>query len=154
MTRAGTVPRMTDSNPMGDFNQSVVTQFRANGGKVGPPFEGANIVLLTTTGAKSGQPRLTPLVYRPAGDHIQIIGSYAGAPKHPAWFLNLRANPTVTVEVGDGTTVDRYEATATILPDDERDAAWAAISAEMPGFAEYQEKTTRVIPVIALTRNP
>lgn len=143
---------MTDDNSMNDFNQSVVAQFRANGGKVGPPFEGADILLLTTTGAKSGQPRLTPLVYRPDGERILIIDSYAGAPKHPAWFLNLRANPTVTVEVGDGTTIDRYEATASILPDAERDAAWATIAAEMPGFAEYQEKTDRVIPVIALTR--
>jgi deazaflavin-dependent oxidoreductase (nitroreductase family) len=147
------VPEMTDSNPMSDFNQGVVEQFRANGGKVGPPFEGANIVLLTTTGAKTGRPRLTPLVYRPDGDRLLIIGSYGGAPKHPAWFLNLRANPTVTVEVGDGTTIDRYEATATVLSDDERNEVWPKITAEMPGFAEYQENTSRVIPVIAITRN-
>ena len=144
---------MSDSNPMSDFNRGIVEQFRANGGKVGPPFEGATMVLLTTTGAKTGQPRLTPLVYRPDGDRILIIGSYGGAPKHPAWFLNLRANPNVVVEVGDGTTIDRYEATATVLPDDERNEMWAKITAEMPGFADYQDKTSRVIPVVALTRN-
>jgi len=144
---------MSDSNPMSDFNRGIVEQFRANGGKVGPPFEGATMVLLTTTGAKTGQPRLTPLVYRPDGDRILIIGSYGGAPKHPAWFLNLRANPNVVVEVGDGTTIDRYEATATVLPEDERNEMWAKITAEMPGFADYQEKTSRVIPVVALTRN-
>ena len=144
---------MSDSNPMSDFNRGIVEQFRANGGKVGPPFEGATMVLLTTTGAKTGQPRLTPLVYRPDGDRILIIGSYGGAPKHPAWFLNLRANPNVVVEVGDGTTIDRYEATATVLADDERNEMWAKITAEMPGFADYQDKTSRVIPVVALTRN-
>lgn len=144
---------MSDSNPMSDFNRGIVEQFRANGGKVGPPFEGATMVLLTTTGAKTGQPRLTPLVYRPDGDRILIIGSYGGAPKHPAWFLNLRANPNVVVEVGDGTTIDRYEATATVLPEDERNEMWAKITADMPGFADYQEKTSRVIPVVALTRN-
>lgn len=139
---------------MSDFNLGIIDQFRANSGKVGPPFEGANIMLLTTIGAKTGLPRVTPLVYRPDGDRILIIGSYAGAPKHPAWFLNLSANPNVTVEVGDGTTIDRYEATATVLPDAERDAVWPTIEAEMPGFADYQAKTDRVIPVIALTRNP
>lgn len=137
---------------MSDFNESVVDQFRAHGGKVGPPFEGADILLLTTIGAKSGQPRLTPLVYLPDGDRYLIVGSYGGAPKHPAWFLNLRANPTVTVEIGDGETIDRFEATATELADGEREAAWARIVAELPGFAEYQRKTDRVIPVVALSR--
>jgi deazaflavin-dependent oxidoreductase (nitroreductase family) len=144
---------MSERSPMSDFNQGIIEQFRANAGKVGPPFDGANMVLLTTTGAKTGRPRLTPLVYRRDGDRMLIIGSYGGAPKHPAWFLNLRANPTVTVEVGDGTTIDRFEATATVLPDEERDELWPTITAEMPGFAEYQEKTSRKIPVIALTRN-
>lgn len=134
---------------MNDFNASIIAEFRANGGKVGGPFEGANMVLLTTTGAKSGQPRVAPLVYRPDGDRIVIFASKAGAPTHPDWYHNIVANPSVSVEVGE----EQYSATAHILEGAERDAIYDAQAAEVPAFAEYQANTTRVIPVVAIVRD-
>jgi deazaflavin-dependent oxidoreductase (nitroreductase family) len=106
------------------------------------------MMLLTTTGAKSGQPRTTPLVHTRSGDDLVIIASKGGDPKHPAWYHNLVANPTVEVEVG----TDRYSATARVAEGDEREALWKAQAALMPNFDEYQEKTTRQIPVIVLER--
>src|SRR5688500_5373927 len=94
---------------MNEFNQRMITEFRANGGRVGAPFAGVDMLLLTTTGAKSGEQRTTPLVYTRDGDRLVIIASMGGAPKHPAWFLNLRANPRVTLEVGD----EKFAAKAT-----------------------------------------
>jgi deazaflavin-dependent oxidoreductase (nitroreductase family) len=139
---------------MSDFNAGVIADFIANNGKVGPPFEGAPLLLLTTTGAKSGEPRVTPLVYRTDGNRILIFASYAGADKHPAWFHNILANPIVNVQVGDGTTIDSYQAAAVVIEGAERDELYAAQATDMPGFAEYQEKTSRVIPVVALNREP
>jgi deazaflavin-dependent oxidoreductase (nitroreductase family) len=136
---------MTDMN---DFNQNVIKQFRANGGKVGPPFEGAPMLLLTTKGAKSGQERTTPLVHTRDGDDYVIIASKAGAPTNPAWYHNLVANPEVTVEVG----TEKFQARARVAPAEERDRLYAAQAKLMPNFAEYETKTTRKIPVVVLKR--
>ena len=133
---------------MNEFNQKVIAEFRANGGKVGPPFEGAPMLLLTTTGAKSGQQRTTPLVHTMDGDRLVVIASKAGAPNHPAWYHNLVANPTVTVEKG----TERFQARARVAGDEERDRLYAAQARLMPNFAEYQQKTTRRIPVVVLER--
>lgn len=143
---------MTESNPdvegMKAFNEGVIEEFRANGGKVGGPFEGGNMVLLTTKGAKSGKPRLVPLAYIPIDGRIVIVGSLAGAPVDPQWVRNLRANPAVFIEVG----TEGYEAAARELPRDERDALWPTVTGIAPVFADYQSKTDRVIPLFELTR--
>jgi deazaflavin-dependent oxidoreductase (nitroreductase family) len=133
---------------MSDFNTAIIDEFRANAGKVGGNFEGAPMVLVTTTGAKSGQPRIAPLVYLPDGDRIIIFASKAGAPTNPDWYHNLKANPQVTVEVGS----DTYEATATEITGAERDRLFAAQVAVMPGFQTYADGTSRIIPVVALDR--
>jgi len=129
-----------------DFNRGIIEEFRANGGKVGGPFEGAPILLLTTTGARSGARRTTPLAYLADGDRILIFASKAGAPTHPAWYHNLLAHPEVTVEIGGETRAVR----AVVLTGDERDRLFAQQARRMPGFAEYQARTSRVIPVVAL----
>lgn len=131
-----------------DFNQQVIAEFRANGGKVGGNFEGRPMVLLTTTGAKSGEQRTTPVMYRREGDAIYVFASMAGAPTSPAWYHNMVANPRITVEVG----TEKYEAIATVLDRAERDRIYAAQAAQYPNFAEYEAKTTRVIPVVKITR--
>ncbi|OBB10534.1 deazaflavin-dependent nitroreductase [Mycolicibacterium setense] len=139
---------VADVAALDDFNRNVVEEFRANGGKVGGPFEGGTLLLLHTIGAKSGQPRLSPLAYLDVDGRMLIVGSYAGAPKDPAWVHNLRANPKVRVKVG----TEAYDATARELPADERDAAYPKIVAAAPVFAEYQSKTTRAIPLFELVR--
>ncbi len=131
-----------------EFNDKIIAEFRANAGVVGGPFKGAPMVLLTTTGAKSGKPHTTPLVPLVDGDTLYVIASQGGAPTHPAWYFNVLADPTVTVEVG----TDSYAAHAEVLAGAERDAAYARQAAIFTGFADYQKKTTRVIPVIRLTR--
>ncbi|GAT71345.1 cation-binding protein [Planomonospora sphaerica] len=130
-----------------DFNQQVIEEFRANGGRVGGPFEGSRLLLLTTTGARSGAPHTTPVGYLPdGGERVLVIASAAGAPKHPAWFHNLVADPRVTVEDG----VFTYEAEAVVLEGAERDRAFARAVEADPGWAAYQDRTSRVIPVVAL----
>jgi deazaflavin-dependent oxidoreductase (nitroreductase family) len=131
-----------------DFNQRVIAEFRANGGKVGKPFENTPLILLTTIGAKSGQQRIAPLAYTADGDRIVIIASKGGAPTNPDWYYNLLANPQVTVEVGS----ERYEARATVAEGPERERLFNQMAQRMPGFAEYQRKTTREIPVVVLER--
>jgi deazaflavin-dependent oxidoreductase (nitroreductase family) len=131
-----------------DFNQSLIEEFRANDGKVSGPFVGAPLLLLTTTGAKTGREHTTPVVYARDGDRLLVFGSKAGAPTHPAWYHNLVANPTVTVELPG----ERFEARAVVLEGDERDRLFDAQKAAMPGFADYERKTSRTIPVIALER--
>jgi len=131
-----------------DFNKTIIEEFRANGGKVGGQFEGAPLLLLTTTGAKSGASRVNPLAYLADGDRHVIIASYAGAPTNPPWYYNLVANPDVDVEVGK----QRFKARATVLKDPERSKLYQKMVSVMPVFAEYQRKTTRSIPVIALRR--
>ncbi len=130
------------------FNRTVIEEFRANGGRVTGQFAGAPLLLLTTTGEKSGEARTTPLVYSSDGNRIVIIASYAGAPKHPAWFLNLRANPEVTIELDDETFAARA-----IIPDgEERQRLFDQQAAAMPQFNEYQSKTSRQIPVVVIER--
>lgn len=131
-----------------DFNRRIIEEFRANGGETFGPFKGRNLLLLTTTGAKSGEQRTTPLVYSRDGDRLVIIASMGGAPKHPAWFHNISANPVVTLEVG----TEKFDAHASIAEGAERDHLYAQQAAEMPAFNEYQEKTTRRIPVVVLER--
>jgi deazaflavin-dependent oxidoreductase (nitroreductase family) len=131
-----------------EFNKKVIDEFRANGGKVGEPFEGAPMILVTHKGAKSGVERTTPLVYSRDGDRLVIIASKAGAPNNPAWFHNLVANPDVTVEVG----TEKYPARASVVTGEERKRLYDAQAEQMPNFKEYQEKTTREIPVVVLTR--
>jgi deazaflavin-dependent oxidoreductase (nitroreductase family) len=128
------------------FNDSIADEFRANGGKVGGQFEGADLLLLTTTGAKSGQSRVSPLAYFRIDGRLIIIGSFAGADVNPAWVHNLRANPSAHVEIGN----ESSDVTARELPSAERDELFARITAAAPGFGEYQAKTTRVIPVFEL----
>ncbi len=131
-----------------DWNRQIIEEFRANEGKVGGVWEGRRLLLLTTTGAKSGQRRTNPLAYLPDGDRLLIFASKAGMPTNPDWYHNLVAHPDVTVEVG----AETYEATATVLMGEERDRLYAKQAQASPAFAEYQANTTRVIPVIALTR--
>ncbi|WP_242638818.1 nitroreductase family deazaflavin-dependent oxidoreductase [Mycolicibacterium sp. S2-37] len=138
----------TDRDVLDTVNRQVVEEFRANGGKVGGPFAGSDIVLLTTVGAKSGQPRVSPLVYFDIDGRILIAGSYGGAPKAPAWVHNLRARPQVRVEIG----TDAYDAVARELPREERDALYPRVVEKAPQFGEYQEKTTRLIPLFELTQ--
>jgi deazaflavin-dependent oxidoreductase (nitroreductase family) len=133
---------------MSDFNSAVIDEFRANHGKVGGGFAGAPMVLLTTTGAKSGQKRVNPLVALVEGDRLYVIASKAGAPTSPDWYHNLVANPQV--EFGD----DHFTAHAVpIVSGPERDRLYAAQVAVQPGFADYEKSTTRVIPVVELRRN-
>ena len=131
-----------------DWNQAIIAEFRANGGKVGGPFADATLLLLHTTGAKSGQPRINPVVYTTDGDRLIVIASKAGAPTNPDWYHNLVANPQVTVEVG----TEQFQAHAAVAAEPERTRLFEQMSAQRPGFAEYQRNTTRVIPVIVLTR--
>jgi deazaflavin-dependent oxidoreductase (nitroreductase family) len=134
---------------MSDFNQTVIDEFRANGGKVGGYFAGANMVLLHTTGAKSGQPRINPLVYVPDGDRIVLIASKGGADSNPDWYYNLLANPIVTVEIGD----QKFQARATVVTEEpERSRLYAKMVEHREGFAEYEQKTSRKIPAVVLER--
>jgi deazaflavin-dependent oxidoreductase (nitroreductase family) len=134
---------------MNDFNAQIIEEFRSNEGKVGGNFEGAPLLLLTTIGAKSGKARIAPLVYLQDDDRTVIFGSKAGADTHPDWYHNLLANPRVTVEQG----TERYEAEAVIVEPAERDRLFALQKERMPGFADYEAKTDRVIPVIVLERS-
>ena len=133
---------------MSDWNRRIIEEFRSNGGKVGGQFEGAPLLLLTTTGAKSGITRTTPVMYLPDGERMLIFASKAGAPTNPGWYYNLIANPKATVEVGTKT----FEVTATEVTGEERDQLYARQASLYPGFAEYEAKTSRKIPVIALQR--
>jgi deazaflavin-dependent oxidoreductase (nitroreductase family) len=134
---------------MRDFNQAIIEEFRGNHGVVGGGFTGASMVLLTTTGAKSGQQRVNPLVCLPEDhDTLYVFASKAGAPSDPDWYRNLSAHPDVTVEFGD----ERYEATATTISGPERDAIYARQVERFATFGDYAKQTTRTIPVVALTR--
>lgn len=137
-----------DAETIKAFNEALADEFRANDGKVGGQFAGADLLLLTTTGAKSGQSRLSPLAYLRVDGKLVIIGSFAGADFHPAWVHNLRANPSAHVEVG----TESFDAIARELPRAERDDIFAKVTASAPGFGEYQAKTTRVIPLFELQR--
>jgi deazaflavin-dependent oxidoreductase (nitroreductase family) len=140
---------------MQDYNRRIIEEFRTNEGRVGGPFAGAPMVLVTSTGAKSGRPHTTPLVYLREddptggpGDRIYVFGSMGGAPKHPAWYFNLKANPNAAVEVG----TEKYPVRAEVLTGAERDRIFEKQSSLVPQFAQYQQRTKRVIPVVALER--
>jgi deazaflavin-dependent oxidoreductase (nitroreductase family) len=130
-----------------DFNASIIDEFRSNGGVVGGMFEGRSMLLLHTVGKQSGASRTTPLVYKANGaDRWVVFASYGGAPKDPAWFHNLVAQPEVDIEVGTDTVPVR----ARIAEGSERDELWSAQKAEISGFADYEAKTDRQIPVVVL----
>ena len=131
-----------------DWNRAIVDEFRANGGKVGGQFEGAPLLLLHTVGAKSGELRVNPMMYLADGDRLIVFASKAGADTNPAWYHNLVANPDVAAEVG----TEKLDLHATVLSGAERDRLYAEQARRYPGFAEYEAKTTRLIPVVALTR--
>ena len=136
------------SNETTAFNQKIIAEFRANAGVVGPPFEGAPLLLLGNVGAKSGEARTNPLAYTTDGDDLIIIASFAGADKHPPWYYNLKANPNVTVEVG----TEKYAALASEVEEPDRTRLYTQMEEQMSTFTDYREKTERVIPVIRLTR--
>jgi deazaflavin-dependent oxidoreductase (nitroreductase family) len=138
-----------DANAMAKFNRDLIAQFRANGGEIKEGmFKGESILLLTTTGAKSGATYTAPLAFTRDGDRHVVIGSKGGAPTHPAWYHNVVANPIVTVEVGP----EKFQAQASVAQGEERDRLFNAQAAEKPNFAEYQRNTTRQLPVIVLRR--
>jgi deazaflavin-dependent oxidoreductase (nitroreductase family) len=129
-----------------DINRRVIEQFRAGGEIEGMHRE--RLLLLTTTGARTGLPRTTPMMFHPNGDRVVVMASNAGAPKPPDWYANLVANPSVTVEKGD----ESYPATATVLRGEERERLWAEITRAYPFFSDHEQKAQREIPVVALTR--
>lgn len=131
-----------------EFNAGNIAEFRRTGGKLGGPFEGAPVLLLTTTGAKSGQSRVSPMMYLPERDRIIVFASNGGKDSHPSWYHNLRANPSATVEVG----TESYPVTATEITGAEHDRLYAIQAERYPGFATYRERTDRIIPVVELTR--
>jgi deazaflavin-dependent oxidoreductase (nitroreductase family) len=131
-----------------DFNQRVIHEFRANQGKVSGQLARMPVLLLTMTGAKSGRTITTPLVYTTDGERLVVIASFAGAPKHPAWYHNLLAHPESTVEVG----TERFRVKAPVTTGEERQRLFDRQAAQMPIFVEYQYKTSRQIPVLVLTR--
>lgn len=133
---------------MSDFNEEVIEEFRTNDGQVGGYFENMDLLLVHTTGAKSGQRRVNPVAYLKDEDRYIIVASKGGAPTNPDWYHNIMANPEVTVEVG----TEKFEAQAEITEEPERTELFDKMVAINPGFAEYREKTDRVIPVISITR--
>lgn len=138
---------MTTTTP-NERNRAVIEEFRASGGRVGGSWEGRPLLLLTTVGAKTARQHTTPLMFHREDGRVFVFASKGGAPTSPEWYHNLRAHPAVTVEVGG----ERFEARAAILEGAERDRVYAAQSSNFPQFAEYQERTTRAIPVVELIR--
>ena len=136
---------MSEAN---DMNRKVIEEFRANEGKVGGWFEGAPIVLLTSTGTKSGRPHTTPLMYLADGDRVVVFASKAGAPTNPQWFNNLVANPEAKAEVG----TESFDVEAAVAEGEERDRLFEEQKRRYPQFGEYEMKTTRKIPVVVLNR--
>lgn len=134
---------MADPN---DGNAGIISEFRENAGKVGGPFEGASLLLLHSTGAKSGEERVNPLMYNAVGDGYAIFASAAGAPRNPAWYYNLLANPEVSIEVGTETV----NVVARVIEGEKRTAIWQPWKTAMPQFAGYEQLTDREIPVIVL----
>ena len=129
-----------------DWNSNIIEEFRANEGRVGGPFDGAPLLLLHTTGARSGEERINPMMYLADGDRLVVFASKGGAPTNPDWYHNLRANPDVDIEVG----TDELKARARVADGDERARLWAAQKQDVRAFASYEEKTERQIPVVVL----
>jgi deazaflavin-dependent oxidoreductase (nitroreductase family) len=140
------VTQVPDPETLKAFNQTITDEFRANDGKVGGPFEGNEMLLLTTTGAKSGEPRVAPLSCRRIDGRLLIIAGYGGADVNPAWVHNLRANPRAHVEIG----TESFDAIAHELDPAEREAIIPKVVETASAFAEYQSKTSRVIPIFEL----
>ena len=136
---------MTDQNA---YNRQLIEEFRASRGKSSNPMLGRPLLLLTTTGAKSGQLRTTPMMYIRVDDQLLVIASNAGAPSHPDWYYNLVAHPEVTVEVGN----EIFDAIAIVTEGEERQRLWTRVVEQYPFFADHQAKVTRQIPVIVLKR--
>jgi deazaflavin-dependent oxidoreductase (nitroreductase family) len=129
-----------------DWNTAIIEEFRSNGGKVGGQFEGAPLLLLHTTGARSGEEHVTPVMYRDLGDGYAVFASKAGAPSNPDWYHNIVAHPAVEAEVG----TRKIPLAARVATGSEREEIWSAHKAANPGFAEYERKTSRQIPVVIL----
>jgi deazaflavin-dependent oxidoreductase (nitroreductase family) len=139
---------MVTMTGLNDWNQQIIDEFRSNEGRVGGNFEGAPLLLLHHVGRKSGAERVSPMMYQAAGDDLAVFASKAGADTHPDWYLNLLAHPDVEVEVG----TDKVAVRARDLPADERDPIWKKQKQDYPGFADYESKTSRTIPVVLLER--
>ncbi len=137
---------VNDWTEANDWNTKVIAEFRANGGKVGGQFDGAPMLLLHTVGARSGLERVNPMMYRQVGDAYAVFASKAGAPANPDWYHNLVANPAVSAEIG----TSAVDLTARVAAGDERAQIFDAQKRDFPGFAEYEAKTTRTIPVVIL----
>ena len=135
---------MTERN---SWNEKIIAEFRANGGKVGGNFAGRDLLLLNTIGAKSGEQRTNPVAFVRDGERLIVIASKGGAPTNPDWYYNLKANPQVVVEVG----TEKFQAQATVAEEPERTQLYDKMVTVMPGFADYKVKTTRQIPVVVLT---
>jgi len=131
-----------------DFNTKIIEEFRANGGKLGGPFEGAPMLLLHHKGAKTGAERVNPVAYRSLGDNLAIFASKAGAPTNPDWYYNLIAHPETEVEVGTET----IPVIARVADETERAPIWEANKRDNPGFGDYEKMTSRQIPVVILER--
>jgi deazaflavin-dependent oxidoreductase (nitroreductase family) len=131
-----------------NWNAKIIEEFRANAGKLSGPFEGADMLLLHSRGARTGLERVNPVAYQRVGDDLAVFASKAGADTNPDWYHNLLANPETTVEVGTDTVAVR----ARVAEGEERDRIWARQKELMPGFADYEQKTTRQIPVVVLER--
>jgi deazaflavin-dependent oxidoreductase (nitroreductase family) len=133
---------------MSDWNKAIIEEFRANQGKVGGPFEGATLLLLHTTGAKSGVERINPVMYFADDDRYVIIASKGGADTNPDWYYNLLAQPEVSIEVG----TEQFPVTAAVVSEPERTKLYEKMESIRDGFTEYKNKTSRIIPVVTLTR--
>ena len=132
------------------FHAQRIAEFRANGGKLNPPLATVPLLVLTTTGAKSGRPHATPMSYTRDGERIIVVAAAGGSPRHPAWYHNLVANPEVTVEIGGET----FPARASVTIGPERDRLFAQHAASRPNFVEFQRQTERQLPVLILERLP
>jgi deazaflavin-dependent oxidoreductase (nitroreductase family) len=137
---------------MSDWNNKIINEFRANGGRVGGAFEGSPLLLLHSTGAKSGAPRVSPVMYLPADGGWAVFASYAGQPVNPAWYHNLKADPEASIEIAGQDGVETVPVRARELAPAEREPVWEEQKRRYPGFGEYEQKTDRVIPVLQLTR--
>lgn len=136
---------------MSDWNDTVIAQFRAGEPRIADMFDREGLTLLHTTGARSGEERVSPVALFRLDGRLVVIASAAGAPKHPAWYHNLQKNPRVTIEVADGPAVVTETVVARDAEGEEREQLWERVTSVAPGFAGYQEKTDRLIPVVVLT---
>jgi deazaflavin-dependent oxidoreductase (nitroreductase family) len=134
---------------MNDFNQTIIAEFRANGGKLGGQFDGTTMLLLHHKGAKSGTERVNPLAYQQVGENVAVFASKGGAPTNPDWYYNLLAHPTTTVEIGTETV----PVVARVAGNDERTKIWEKQKKDAPGFADYEKNTPRQIPVVILEKS-